>query len=242
MITEHVCPICNNELKFDLPIQHCRELQPAECPYRTFSACVTRERALAAALFDMYDRDALRAMVIYECSPAFRGLSQYLRTKFQNYTPTGYFLGQPTGTIVHGLRNENLEFLTLPAASVDIWLHLDVLEHLFDPFQAMREIARTLRPGGRCFFTAFTYPDRAASEQVAFREAGGRIRIIGEPEYHGNPQSPQGSLVTWRYGYDLPERIWRATGMEVEVRRGCMPSVGIVGPMTEVYVCTKPTA
>ncbi|MGQ9635972.1 MAG: class I SAM-dependent methyltransferase [Bryobacteraceae bacterium] len=239
-MSNRVCPICEHELDFDS--QFSRELQPIYCPYRTFSACITRERALAAALFGMYDRDTLKSMVIYECSPAFRGLSQYLRTQFKNYMPTGYFPGQPTGTVVHGLRNENLESLTLPDASVDIWLHLDVLEHLFDPFGAMREIERTLRPGGRCFFTAPTYPGRVKSVQVAFREADGRIRIVGDPEYHGNPQSPQGSLVTWRYGYDLPERIWHATGLEVEVRRGCMPSLGIAGPMTEVYVCTKPTA
>jgi SAM-dependent methyltransferase len=54
----------------------------------------------------------------------------------------------------------------------------------------MREIHRTLRPGGVCLFTTPTYPDLVKSEQVAFREADGSVRVVGEPEYHGNPQSP----------------------------------------------------
>ena len=41
------------------------------------------------------------------------------------------------------------------------------------------------------------------SEQVACLE-NREVRIVGEPEYHGNPQNKNGSLVTWRYGYDLP--------------------------------------
>ncbi len=126
--------------------------------------------------------------------------------------------------------------------SVDVWLHLDVLEHLFNPFQAMREIYRTLVPGGVCLFTAPTYPDRARSEQVAFLEPDGSTRIVGQAEYHGNPQHPeQGSLVTWRYGYDLPLLLQRETRFDVEVRRWQSKAIAVMGPMTEVYICRKPS-
>ncbi|WP_292280187.1 hypothetical protein [Mesorhizobium sp.] len=93
--------------------------------------------------------------------------------------------------------------------------------------------------GGICIFTAPTYPERTESEQVAFQSSDG-VRIFGEPEYHGNPQDPSGSLVTWRYGYDLPLLIQRRTGFDVEVRRMQSKDVAVLGPMTEVYVLRKP--
>jgi SAM-dependent methyltransferase len=120
----------------------------------------------------------------------------------------------------------------------DFVIHLDVMEHLFDPFGALREIERTLVYGGRCLFTAPTYPERVTSEQVAFNDAGG-LRIVGKPEYHGNPQNAKGSLVTWRYGYDLPYLIARKTGFDIEVRRWYSRTNAIMGPMTEVYILTK---
>ena len=148
-------------------------------------------------------------------------------------------LQAPFGTMVGGLRNEDLERQTFADATFDLVIHLDVMEHVFSPFLALREIERTLKSGGRCLFTAPTYPERVKSEQVAFRE-GDTVRIVGEPEYHGNPQSAEGALVTWRYGYDLPLRISEHTGFDVEVRRWHARSRAILGPMTEVYILRKP--
>ncbi|QND65755.1 class I SAM-dependent methyltransferase [Mesorhizobium loti] len=103
--------------------------------------------------------------------------------------------------MVEHIRNEDLENQAFPNRSFDLVIHLDVMEHLFDPFAALTEIYRTLDHGGICIFTTPTYAERATSEQVAFREADG-TRTVGEPEYHGNPQDSTGSLVTWRHGYD----------------------------------------
>jgi SAM-dependent methyltransferase len=151
---------------------------------------------------------------------------------------SGYFPNMPRGSIVQGLRNEDLEHQTFAPEVFDFVIHLDVMEHLFNPFEALREIERTLRPGGRCLFTAPTYPERVRSEQVAFKEDDG-LRVIGAPEYHGNPQNPEGSIVTWRYGYDLPHLIARNTGFDVEVRRWYSRAHAIMGTMTEVYILTK---
>lgn len=152
---------------------------------------------------------------------------------------SGYFPEHPFGSMVGGLRNEDLENQTFGNELFDLVVHLDVMEHLFSPFAALQEVYRTLKPGGRCIFTAPTYPERVRSEQVAFMEAGD-LRIVGNPEYHGNPQNSNGSLVTWRYGYDLPYLITNRAGFDVEVRRWYSPSKAIMGPMTEVYILTKP--
>jgi SAM-dependent methyltransferase len=237
------CPICREQREFRAPDDwySCRDqLRSSNCLY---GFCVTRERAVAATLFSIYDREIVKQLSIYECSPVMRGLSLWLEKHCAKYCPTAFFPDRPFGAMVNRLRNENLEALTIPDESVDVWIHLDVLEHLFKPFQAMREIYRTLKKSGVCIFTAPTYPERVKSEQVAWLLPDGSTKVQGTPEYHGNPQHPEkGSLVTWRYGYDLPLLLNRETGFDVEVRRWQAPSLAIMGPMTEVYICRKITA
>jgi len=161
-----------------------------------------------------------------------------MKTNVSSYVASGYFPDKPFGTVVDGLRNEDLEHQTFPDASFDIVFHLDILEHLFDPFRALNEIYRTLKPNGLCLFTAPTEWDRFESVQVAFKEEG-TVRIVGEPEYHGNPQSSAGALVTWRYGYDLPFRIRRNTEFDTEVRRFQSKGKAVMGYMNEVYILTR---
>ncbi|MGI8588391.1 MAG: methyltransferase domain-containing protein [Chloroflexia bacterium] len=55
------------------------------------------------------------------------------------------------------------EHLPFPADSFDAVINLDVLEHVADPSRVVSEIARVLRPGGRCLTSA---PNR-----FAFRDA-----------------------------------------------------------------------
>jgi SAM-dependent methyltransferase len=189
-------------------------------------------------LFSIHPREGIHKLKIHESSPAPVGLSLFLRQSCPGYVMSGYFPDRPFGTVANGMRNEDLEAQTFSGEEFDVVVHMDVMEHVFSPFEALREIKRTLRPEGVCLFTAPTYPDRQVSEQVAFREKDG-VRIVGKPEYHGNPQDKNGALVTWRYGYDLPHRIHSETGFEVEVRRWYAPRKAILGPMTEVYILTK---
>ena len=68
----------------------------------------------------------------------------------------------------------------------------------------------------------------------------GQLRVVGEPEYHGNPQRPEdGAIVTWRYGFDLPLLIQRNTGFDVETRRYQSQGNAAMGYMNEVYVLQK---
>lgn len=235
------CQICERDLVFTAPDDYfsCRShLRSTGCPS---GGCVSRDRALAKVVLSIFTRDRLKQLSIHEAAPSSRGLTLWLREHCRNYVQTGYFPDEPFGDMVGKFQNEDLEAQTFPAEKFDLVLHLDVLEHLFEPFKALQEIFRTLKPGGCCIMTAPTYADRTKSEQVAFQDAGHRLRIIGEPEYHGNPQNPEaGALVTWRYGYDLPQRIATESDFDVEVRRWQSRSDAIMGPMTEVYLLTKP--
>ncbi|WP_084158939.1 methyltransferase domain-containing protein [Solidesulfovibrio alcoholivorans] len=163
----------------------------------------------------------------------------WLKNNSSNYTGSGYFPNSKFGVVVNGLKNEDLENQTFEDAVFDLVIHLDVMEHLFHPFKALNEIWRTLKVNGHCIFAAPTYPEKQNSEQVAFVEDG-ELRVIGDPEYHGNPQNSEGSLVTWRYGYDLPQLITRNTKFKnVEVRRWQSMDDAIMGIMTEIYILRK---
>lgn len=234
------CPICDDTLTFSSPddFWSCRDQLIAQtCP---MSRCVVRERALATTLFSLYDRELVKRLTIHEAAPTPRGLSQWLGRHVHNHVKSGYFPDRPWGETVNGLRNENLEEQTFPDSVFDLVIHLDVLEHLFDPFRALNEIHRTLKPGGVCLFSAPTEHNRFHSEQVARLTETGEIVTVGEPEYHGNPQrQSEGALVTWRYGYDLPLLISRATPFDVEVRRWQNKRSAIMGYMTEIYILRK---
>lgn len=233
------CPICDEDRSFAAADLYwsCRAgLRSTGCPLGT---CIPRQRALADALFSLFGRESVRKLAIHESSPGPNGISLWLRRHCPGYLASGYFPDVAPGAMVGGLRNEDLEQQTFRDSSFDLVVHLDVLEHVYEPFKALCEIERTLKPGGVCLFTAPTYPERTRSEQVAFRE-GETVRVIGEPEYHGNPQGTEGALVTWRYGYDLPYRISQHTRFDVEVRRWHARTRAIIGPMTEVYILRKP--
>lgn len=235
------CPICLAERTFTAPDDYasCRDgLKAIDCP---LNDCVTRERAAAAVLFSIFSREDLERIQVHEAAPGGRGLSLWLWYNARQKVFSGYYPDKPFGSMVGHIRNEDLEAQTFSDRCFDLVVHLDVMEHLFDPFEALREIFRTLDYGGVCIFTAPTYPERTQSEQVAFRSLGG-IHVVGEPEYHGNPQDASGSLVTWRYGYDLPLLIQRRTGFDVEVRRAQSRDIAVLGPMTEVYILRKPSS
>lgn len=234
------CPICGETRTFSSTGDYWTYRERLKSPACEYGGCVPRERALADALFSVVPREKLTGLRIHEAAPLGRGISLWLRKNVGPIVVSGYFPDKPFGSMVGHIRNEDLEAQTFADRSFDLVYHLDVMEHLFCPFTALTEIYRTLDAGGYCFFTAPTYADRAKSEQVAFIKDG-KVTTIGEPEYHGNPQG-EGSLVTWRYGHDLPRLIAERTPFRhVEVRRWHSPGIAVMGRMTEVYVLGRPS-
>ena len=60
------------------------------------------------------------------------------------------------------------------------------------------------------------------------------------PDYHANPVDPSGSLVVTEWGWDLPDVIFRESGMTTTVHAIRDPRRGIVGAFREVMVSRKP--
>ena len=226
------CPICAAEVRFTA----------TQAWYRDFLHCsgcrsIPRERALALVLERNFPD--WRTLAIHESSPAERGISAKLKRECPGYVATQFFPGAARGAVVQGFRNENLEALTYPDASFDLVVTLDVMEHVNRPDEVLREVSRTLRPGGAYLFTVPTYKGRIETERRAHFRSDGSVEHMAEPEYHGNPVSDKGALVTFHYGYDFAALISAWSWLDVEVSRFHDHRHGVIGDFTEVYLARR---
>lgn len=192
------CPICEMDVTFSAKNQWFRDsLLCSGC------GSIPRERALFKVVSDYFPD--YRRLSIHESSPANRGASPKLKKDCPNYSSSQFFPNVTLGSIhsSSGFPCENLESLTFPDNSFDIFITQDVMEHIFDPKKAFKEIARVLKPGGAHIFTVPLLNKGKKSECWASRDENGKIVYHHEAEYHGNPVDAKGALVTMHWGYDI---------------------------------------
>jgi SAM-dependent methyltransferase len=181
-----------------------------------------------------------RSLRIHESSPCGRGVSIKLKNECPGYVASQFYPDFPRGTThPHGFRCEDLENLTFPNASFDLIITQDVMEHVLNPTRAFAEIARTLKPGGAHIFTVPLVNKTQASEVRAKRDSDGAIVYLQAPEYHENPVSSEGSLVSMHWGYDICEFIFRSSGLYTTIVYTDDISRGIRAELIEVLVSKK---
>jgi SAM-dependent methyltransferase len=227
------CHCCDQAVKFIATDSWFRD-------YYVCSECdsIPRERALSWAIDNFFPD--WRQVTIHESSPIPRGASEKLRRHCHDYITSQYFPGVESGAEFQGWRCEDLENLSFADNSIDLHVSQDVMEHILSPDRVFQEIARTLRPGGMHIFTVPLVNKTGASEICAERGEEGEIRHLLEPEYHGNPVSDQGSLVTRRWGYDICEYIFRSSGLFTRIIYMDALEWGIRAEFIEVLVTMKP--
>ncbi len=233
---EGFCPICEAPATF---VSTERWLRDGLTCQSCANGSVPRERALAHVLNRI--RPNWRDLAIHESSPTGRGISLKLGRECTQYTPTHYFPEKRFGKIVNGFRNESLEQQTFKDSLFDIVVTLDVFEHVFNPGQMIREIHRTLKPGGLYLSTFPVRKHQVTSHRPrARKESDGSLTYLDTVEVHENPVSGDGSLVTFDYGYDIHNMLAYWAPFEVEGSRFNMRHLGILGEYTEVFACQKP--
>ena len=237
------CPLCEGDSTFKA--ERDRQIDQQWHPhwFRNSLLCIRcgsipRERALFEVLKDFYPN--WRELSIHESSPAVRGVSQKFRKECPSYISTHYYMSTPFGTVNHetGIRSENLEEQTFPSECFDLVVALDVFEHLFHPAQAIREIERTLKPGGAFIMSVPIVKYEAPSERRAAIH-GALIEYILEPQYHGNPADCNGSLVTIDWGFDIVEYLSAHTNLYVYMFCIDRISHGIQDPYNRIIICKK---
>jgi SAM-dependent methyltransferase len=116
-----------------------------------------------------------------------------------------------SGTVVDGVRCEDIQASSFETGSVDLVVTEDVLEHVPFPEAAFAEIRRVLKPDGFHIGTIPVHWGRETSIARAVIE-NGKLRHILEPEYHGDPTRPEGILAFTEYGQDIVGRYCSVIG------------------------------
>jgi len=74
----------------------------------------------------------------------------------------------------------------------------------------------------------------------ARRRPDGEIdHLVTPPEHHGNPVSPDGALVTMRWGYDITRIIFEASGLYTDTIILDSLDLGIRAEYIEVLISHK---
>lgn len=199
---------------------------------------IPRERSLLYVLNLLYPEWA--TLKIHESSPADRGTSLKIRRECPGYVASHFDPTIPFGAIhpSGNYRSEDLEHQTFGDESFDLVITQDVFEHLFNPDLAIREIARTLRPGGAHIGTVPLVRREQPSRRRA-RLTEGKIIHELAPEYHGNPLTPDGSLVTVDWGFDIANYLSQVSGLSTTILFIDNLHLGLRAEYLEVLACRK---
>ena len=108
------------------------------------------------------------------------------------------------GTIVKGIRHEDVENLSFSDSQLDLIVSNDVFEHVPHPVKAFAECARVLKSGG---VMLATIPFHSGMDESVIRAQldNGQVEHLLPEAYHGNPVSADGSLVFTDFGWDILE-------------------------------------
>jgi len=233
--TKGFCPICEKNVLFSAKREWFRD-------FLLCSGCgsIPRERALMYVIKTFYPN--YKSLKIHETSPCNRGASPKLKKECPSYSASQYFPDLNPGEVhpEQGFRNENLECMTFPDESFDLFISQDVMEHIFEPQRAFRELSRVLKPGGAHIFTVPLINKANPSECWAARKDTGEIEYHYEPEYHGNPIDDRGALVTMHWGYDIADFIQKEAGTPTTIVMIDSIELGIRAEYIEVLVSRKP--
>ena len=229
------CDVCGSANGFDVA------WNDGEPPHtlREALACVacgcnSRQRAATAAMLrELASKPHPRIHVTEQASPLFIALrrrfagltgSEFQPSLAKRLKLSTWLWRQRAWTWV---RHGDATALRFADASLDAILCLDVLEHVPDFRAALREFARTLKPGGALLLTVPWHWDRAASREIARLRADGGIDFLQQPpEYHGDPLGG-GVLCFHHFGWDLLDAM-RACGFaEAEALRISDPERGL---------------
>lgn len=222
------CNICETETKFVAIHEWLRDWYLCE----TCRTC-PRQRAIVEVLSQL--RPNWRELEMHESSPCM----WFFRDQCPGYTYSYFFEDVARGGIRNGDRCEDLEQLTFEDSTFDVFITQDVMEHVFHPEQVCREVMRVLKPWGLYLFTAPKHKHLLHSVARAKKLESGDVEHLLPAEYHGNPISDEGSLVTWDYGTDFDDLLKTWTGYNVSDIVLRDRNRGIDGEYLDVFYAVK---
>lgn len=205
-----------------------------DCPDCGFTS---RLRASLHGFFQEFDPQPDDVIYVTEqVTPMF----QWIKDRFSSAIGSEFLDARyVSGDVVDDVRHEDLQALSLPDASCDYILSFDVLEHVPDHEQALRELARCLKPGGSMLLTAPFNDTRYEHDIRAELMENGEIRHYREPEYHGNPVDENGALCYRYFGWKLLDDLHAAGFVDCEVWHYWSSDYGYLGETHQIIMASK---
>lgn len=201
------------------------------------------QRAFFYALNNV--RPNWRNLHIHESSPGDGAASIKIMRECSSYTPSHYDPSKQAGSLIRDETMpckeyyvQNLEDQTFESGKFDIVVALEVFEHVMHPYQAIREIARTLKPGGTAILAVPVVNKFQPSRRRA-KLVEGIIEHVLPAEYHGNPVGDGGALVTVDWGYDIVSHFSAASSMHFTMQTFENMDFGIRDEFNQILVGTK---
>lgn len=204
-----------------------------ESPICVGCGSVPRQRALVRTLGTL-GLD-LAGLAVHEASPSL-GTWRFLRRRCQSFTASLWLPGVPRGGRVGAFHHVDLQDQPFADGTFDLVLTQDVLEHVPDAFAALREVQRTLRPGGLHVFTVPRRIDQPTQARAVWRD--GEVQHLLPPEYHRDPSTRAGTLVVTDWGNDLEHLVAERCGIACAAHRVIDDHAGIPATV-EVFVARQ---
>ena len=203
------CVPCDKKVSFLVDIQWGGQRQEnswlpnwrerLECP---LCAMINRQRLMATLIKQELDAQDNQHIYFMEQVTA---IYNWASTHFKDHHIIGSeYLGYQYegGTVINGIRHEDVENLSFSNDSLDLIVSNDVFEHVPNPARAFAECMRVLKVGGVMLASIPFHSDREKSITRATL-VNGKLEHLLPPVYHGNPVSADGSLVFTDFGWDI---------------------------------------
>jgi SAM-dependent methyltransferase len=160
--------------------------------------------ARALSLAELCQSRAFAGLAIYEpgVSGAFR---RYLKP-LSGYVNSFYWEGGIAGQKINDVRHEDLQNLSFPDDSFDLVISSDIFEHIRRPWEAFREVARVLKPGGMHIFSIPALNRMPEKTTYRVDTSGPQDVHILDPHYHGDGRGGK-SLVYTDFGSDYIDSL-----------------------------------
>lgn len=202
---EFLCSLCGTVARMPEadPEAHVDLREGLACPHCGMSA---RLRSCMSMLATLVDRTE-RIYVTEQATPAFAWLqARYPQVTGSEFEPSekrrAALANYLEGLGGHGhIHFEDVTRLSMADASLAAIACFDVLEHVPDYRNAIKEFARVLHPGGHLLAT-FPFNDAPETVIRAALSTEGEVVHHMEPEYHGDPLGG-GVLCFQHFGWDI---------------------------------------
>jgi len=153
------------------------------------------------------------------------------------------YLPEPDHWLRGQVAHRDIRRMGLPPATFHAVICNEVLEHVEELIPSLQGLAEVLNLGGYLIATVpFLYGQQEHLVKAIWRGADEPPEVIGEPDYHGNPVSDEGSLV-YRYpGWQLLADLREAGFRDVVIHAINSTTYGVLGeelPIVFVLVAKR---